>query len=99
MLGTGLGFAKQAAHSWEALARLDHPDLLALDLPMLVGASRKSFLQAAVGARPPHERDAASAAAATAAVLAGAHIVRVHDVAETVQALRVLAAISAARYG
>ena len=47
VIDPGLGFAKQAVHSWEVLARLDHPALLALDLPMLVGASRKSFLQAA----------------------------------------------------
>ena len=92
----GLGFAKQAAHSWELLARLADPALLALDLPVLVGASRKSFLQTAVGERPAHERDPASAAAATVAVLSGAHIVRVHDVPGSVQAVRVADMISAA---
>ena len=96
MIDPGLGFAKQAAHSWEVLARLAHPALLALDLPLLVGASRKSFLQAAVGERPARERDPASAAAATVAVLSGAHIVRVHDVPGSVQAVRVADMISAA---
>lgn len=85
----GLGFAKQAHHSWEVLARLDHPALLALDLPLLVGGSRKSFLQAAIGERPAADRDPASLAVATAAVLAGAHILRVHDVPGSVQAVRV----------
>lgn len=96
VIDPGLGFAKQAAHSWEVLRRLADPDLVALDLPMLVGASRKSFLQAAIGECPPHERDPASAAAATVAALSGAHIVRVHDVAATVQAVRVADMISAA---
>ena len=63
---------------------------------MLVGASRKSFLQTAIGERPGRERDAGSAAAATVAVLSGAHIVRVHDVAGSVQAVRVADMISAA---
>ena len=96
VIDPGLGFAKQAAHSWEVLARLAHPALLALDLPMLVGASRKSFLQAAVGERPARERDPASTAAATVAALSGAHIVRVHDVPGSVQAVRVADMITAA---
>ena len=70
--------------------------LLALDLPILVGASRKSFLQTAVGECPARERDPASVAAATVAVLSGAHIVRVHDVPGSVQAVRVADMISAA---
>ena len=56
---------------------------------MLVGPSRKSFLREAVGGRPAPERDWGTAAAVTAAVLAGAHIVRVHAVAEMVQVVRV----------
>jgi len=96
VIDPGLGFAKQAAHSWEILARLAHPALLALDLPLLVGASRKSFLQAAVGECPARERDPASAAAATVAALSGAHIVRVHDVPGSVQAVRVADMITAA---
>ena len=90
----GLGFAKQAAHSFTALAALD--TLAGLGRPLLVGPSRKSFLTLAAGARPAAERDWATAAAVTAAVLAGAHIVRVHRVAEMVQVVKVADAIRAA---
>jgi dihydropteroate synthase len=84
----GLGFAKHAAHSYGVLARL--PDLAAaLGRPLLVGPSRKSFLSEATGRRPPSARDWGTAAAVAAAVLAGAHIVRVHAVAEMVQVVRV----------
>ena len=96
VIDPGIGFAKQAAQSWRLLACLEHPALRALDLPLLVGASRKSFLQAAIGERPAPERDAASIAAATVAVLSGAHIVRVHDVPGSVQAVRVADMISSA---
>ena len=96
VLDPGLGFAKRPTHSWEVLARLDHPSLRDLDLPLLVGASRKSFLQAAIGDRPAVDRDAASLAAAVVAALSGAHIVRVHDVPGSVQAVRVADMISAA---
>ena len=83
----GIGFAKQAAHSYGVLARL--PQLAALiDRPILVGPSRKSFMRDAIGERPAPERDWGTAAAVTAAVLAGAHIVRVHAVAEMVQVVR-----------
>jgi dihydropteroate synthase len=84
----GVGFAKRPMHSYGVLARL--PELAAaLDRPVLVGPSRKSFLRDAVGGRPAAERDWGTAAAVTAAVLAGAHIVRVHAVAEMVQVVRV----------
>jgi dihydropteroate synthase len=96
VIDPGIGFAKQAAQSWEVIARLDHAALRAIDLPMLVGASRKSFLQAAIGERPAVERDPASLAVATVAALSGAHIVRVHDVAGSVQAMRAADMISAA---
>jgi dihydropteroate synthase len=91
----GIGFAKQAAHSWDIVSRLDHPALRALDLPMLVGASRKSFLQAAIGECSAPERDPASLVVAALAALSGSHIVRVHDVAGSVQAVRVADMISA----
>ncbi len=91
ILDPGLGFAKQAAHSLEALARL--PVIAALGYPLLVGPSRKSFLTAALGAAPPAERLWGTAAAVAASVLLGAHIVRVHDVAEMVQVVRVADAI------
>ena len=84
----GVGFAKRPSHSYGVLARL--PEFAAaLDRPVLVGPSRKSFLRDAVGGRPAPERDWGTAAAVTAAVLAGAHIVRVHAVAEMIQVVRV----------
>lgn len=84
----GVGFAKRPSHSYGVLARL--PELAAaLDRPVLVGPSRKSFMRDALGERPAHERDWGTAAAVTAAVLAGAHIVRVHAVEEMVQVVRV----------
>ena len=83
----GLGFAKQAPHTLSALANL--PGLTDLDRPILVGPSRKSFLQCALGEAPPDEREWGTAAAVTAAVLLGAHIVRVHGVREMSQVVRV----------
>jgi dihydropteroate synthase len=82
----GLGFAKQADHSWTVLAELDR--LAALDRPILIGPSRKSFLKAAVGDRPAGEREWATAAATAAGILGGAHIVRVHGVREMVDVAR-----------
>jgi len=84
----GLGFAKEARHSYEALARLDA--FGELGCPVLIGPSRKSFLARPLGGTvAPPERDWATAAAVTAAVLGGAHIVRVHAVREMVQVVRV----------
>jgi dihydropteroate synthase len=82
-----LGFAKRAEHTLEMCARLD--ELAALGLPVLAGPSRKSFLKTALGDVPPVHRVWGTAAAAAAAVLAGAHILRVHDVPEMVQVVRV----------
>jgi dihydropteroate synthase len=84
----GIGFAKRPSHSYGVLARL--PELAAaLHRPILVGPSRKSYLRAAADGRPALERDWGTAAAVTAAVLAGAHVVRVHAVAEMMQVVRV----------
>ena len=84
----GLGFAKQPDDSYGVLARL--PALsAALDRPVLVGPSRKSFMREALGGRAAPERDWGTAAAVTAAVLAGAHIVRVHAVGEMAQVVSV----------
>ena len=83
-----VGFAKRAAHSYGLLARL--PEIAArVDRPLLVGPSRKSFMSEALGQRPATERDWGTAAAVTAAVLAGVHIVRVHAVEEMAQVVRV----------
>jgi dihydropteroate synthase len=87
----GLGFAKRAEHSMAVLAGL--PRLAALGLPLLVGPSRKSFLTAALGDVPARRREWGTAAAVTAAVLFGAHIVRVHDVAAMVDVVRVADAL------
>jgi dihydropteroate synthase len=86
IIDPGLGFAKRPDHTYAALAGLTR--LAALDRPILVGASRKSFLRQAIGDKPAAERLWASAAAVTAAVLNGAHIVRVHDVGEMVDVVR-----------
>jgi dihydropteroate synthase len=92
ILDPGIGFGKRAAHSLTLLARLT--ELSALGLPLLAGVSRKSFLTEALGDRPPAGREWGTAAATAAAVLGGAHIVRVHgvkamvDVVRTADALR-----------
>ena len=84
----GLGFAKEASQTYETLARLD--EFSELGRPLLVGPSRKRFLTRALGGDVPASgRDWATAAAVTAAVLAGAHIVRVHAVREMAQVVRV----------
>ena len=94
----GIGFAKRPEHSYGVLARLAEI-AAALDRPVLVGPSRKSFMRAALGERPAIERDWGTAAAVTAAVLAGAHIVRVHAVAEMAQVVRVAEEIDGERTG
>jgi dihydropteroate synthase len=86
VLDPGVGFAKSADHNLALLAR--QAELLDLGLPLLVGWSRKGTLGKITG-RPAGERIAASVAAALAAVHRGASIVRVHDVAATVDALAV----------
>lgn len=87
----GIGFAKRAEQSLAVLAQL--PRLAALGLPLLAGPSRKSFLTASTGALEPEERDWPTAAAVTAAILGGAHIVRVHNVEKMVHVVRVADAI------
>jgi dihydropteroate synthase len=86
VLDPGIGFGKSAAHNFELLAR--QRELLVAGVPLLAGWSRKSSLGLLTG-RPVDERLAASLAAALAAVQQGARIVRVHDVAATVDALKV----------
>jgi len=93
----GLGFAKRAEQSMATLAGLDR--FAALGLPILAGPSRKSFMTAATGPLPPGERDWPTAAAVTAAVLAGAHIVRVHNVEKMVHVVRVADALRLAAGG
>ena len=94
VLDPGIGFGKTPEQSLAAIAGLAR--LRAFGLPLLIGLSRKRFINAVVPSKP-QDRLAGSLAGAVLAVLDGAAIVRVHDVAETVQALRVAAAIQAAR--
>jgi dihydropteroate synthase len=91
VLDPGIGFGKTTAHNLELLQRLD--ELTALGFPVLVGASRKRFIGEITGVATPRERVAGSVAVALEAVARGAGIVRVHDVAETVQALAVARAM------
>jgi dihydropteroate synthase len=90
VLDPGIGFGKTPEQSMTALARLG--ELGVLGLPLLVGASRKRFISS-VTPSEPHQRLGGSIAAHLIAAKAGARIIRTHDVGETVQALRVAAAI------
>jgi dihydropteroate synthase len=90
VLDPGIGFGKIPEQSLTAIARLH--ELKSFGLPLLVGASRKRFI-AKVSPAPPDQRLGGSIAAHLLAVANGASIIRTHDVAETVQALRVAAAI------
>jgi len=100
ILDPGFGFAKLAGHNWSLLAHLDA--LQSLGFPVLVGTSRKTFLghlgvPEGGAPRPPAERDVATSATTVIAGLAGVWAVRVHDVSSSVEALRVVAAMEAAR--
>lgn len=107
ILDPGIGFGKSFTQNCELLARL--PELARLGCPLLVGASRKTFIGALLAQRhqpapdpsgpiaPPEDRLWGTAATVAAAVLGGAHIVRVHDVAEMAQVVRLADAIRAAR--
>ena len=92
VLDPGIGFGKTPDQSVEVMAKLAR--LKGFGRPLLVGASRKRFIDK-VSPAPPDRRLAGSIAAHVVSVLNGAAILRVHDVAETVQALRVAAAIRA----
>ncbi len=90
----GIGFGKTVAHNVALIASLDR--LIGLSCPILVGISRKRFIAALDRMGPPEERLGGSIAAALAACARGATILRVHDVAETRQALAVARALAAA---
>ena len=90
VLDPGIGFGKTPEQSITVLARLDQ--LGTFGLPLLVGASRKRFISS-VSPSEPHQRLGGSIAAHLIAAKGGARIIRTHDVSETVQALRVAAAI------
>ena len=91
VLDPGIGFGKSTAQNYELLARL--PELARLGFPLMVGTSRKGFIGKTLGGIPAAERSWGTAASVTASILAGAHIVRVHDVREMVQVARVADAV------
>ena len=91
IIDPGIGFGKSFEQNYELLGKL--PELAKLGHPLLVGTSRKGFLGTTLARNgkpaPPEERLWATAATVTASILGGAHIVRVHDVAEMAQVARV----------
>ncbi|MGL4516534.1 MAG: dihydropteroate synthase [Shewanella sp.] len=92
LIDPGFGFGKTVEHNYELLAKLQH--FQQFDLPMLIGLSRKSMIGELLG-KPIGERLAGSLAGAMLAAQNGAQIIRVHDVAETVDVLKVLQATQA----
>lgn len=88
LLDPGFGFGKTLTHNLQLLAHLPH--FKAFDLPLLVGLSRKSMLGVLLGDIPISERLHASVTAAVIAATKGASILRVHDVKETVEALKIV---------
>lgn len=93
ILDPGFGFGKSVEHNYQLLATLEQ--LHILGHPLLVGVSRKSMLGAVTG-RDVNERLPASLAAATISAMKGASILRVHDVRETVDAVRIVTAVKEA---
>ncbi|QUN06620.1 dihydropteroate synthase [Shewanella yunxiaonensis] len=89
LLDPGFGFGKTVEHNYQLLAHLQ--DFAKFDLPLLIGLSRKSMIGNLLG-RPVAERLAGSLSGALLAAINGAHIIRVHDVPETLDVLKVLAA-------
>ncbi|WP_074013200.1 dihydropteroate synthase [Candidatus Sodalis sp. SoCistrobi] len=94
VLDPGFGFGKTLAHNYRLLARLG--DLHHLGLPLLVGMSRKSMIGALLDL-PAEQRVSGSVACAVIAALQGAQIIRVHDVRQTVEAMRVVEATLTAK--
>ena len=91
VLDPGIGFGKSAEQNYELLQKL--PEVARLGFPLLVGTSRKGFIGKTLGGVPENERLWGTAATVAASILGGAHIIRVHDVAEMVQVARVTDAI------
>lgn len=95
-LDIGIGFSKTLDQNLELLAKLDKLCKEFPSVPMLVGTSRKSFIGKILGGAPPSERLSGSLASAAIAVMNGAKIVRVHDVRETVDAIKIIDSIKKA---
>jgi dihydropteroate synthase len=96
LIDPGLGFGKSAEQNLDLLHHVS--EFRSLGSPVVVGASRKSFLAKAIGGAPMDERLEASLAAAVVAALGGASVVRAHDVAPTVRALAVADAVRTGRF-
>ena len=95
LVDPGIGFGKTAlGHNLEILRRLD--ELASLGFPLLVGASRKSFIGAILGGAPPDDRLEGTAATVAISITGGANAVRVHDVREMSRVARVADAV---KYG
>ncbi len=96
LIDSGIGFGKTYAQNFELLAHL--PELARLGCPLVVGTSRKAFVGWALAGKgqpwPPERRQWGTAATVAAAVLGGAHVVRVHDVAEMAEVVRLADAIA-----
>jgi dihydropteroate synthase len=100
LVDPGIGFFRAAPIAWpewDCRVLADLPALHDLGRPLHVGVSRKSFIGALAGVDDPADRLPGTLAATAAAVLGGAHVIRAHDVAETVQAVRVAQALHRAR--
>lgn len=95
LLDPGIGFGKNYRQNFEILARL--PELSKFGAPIVIGTSRKAFIGAALGNLPPDERIWGTAATIAASIFGGAHIVRVHDVAQMAQVAKMTDRILAAR--
>jgi len=92
VLDPGIGFGKSLEQNFELLGRL--PEFARLGFPLLLGPSRKNFVGKVLGGVPQNERVWGTAATIVASIFGGAHIVRVHDVAEMVQVARIADAVA-----
>ncbi len=90
VLDIGIGFGKTLEQNLELLAKLDRLIAEFPQYPMLVGTSRKSFIGKLLGGLPPNERLSGSLTTAAIAVWNGANILRVHDVRETAEAMKII---------
>lgn len=95
ILDPGIGFGKRIEHNLSIMRHLDR--FVALGQPVMVGASRKSFIGQVLGIEDPTQRDAGSLACAAVAVMAGVSIVRAHEIRSTVETVRLAAAVRQAR--
>ncbi|MDX6711525.1 MAG: dihydropteroate synthase, partial [Blastocatellia bacterium] len=93
MIDPGIGFGKSQEQNIELIAKLDQLALAFPDLPILIGTSRKSFIGKMLDNAPASERVYGTMASITAAILNGAHMVRVHDVKAAVETVRLADAI------